>query len=100
MSSGIKKRRAHSTFIRNDKVVAKLLNVSILASELGGSQPITSERKYSESSQIRSFKEYMSSMDMRIIHTMQNDVPVFADKREHPSQDTIRRIMKNKNISL
>ncbi len=74
--------------------------MSILASELGGSQPITSERKYCESSQSRSFKEYMSSMDMRLIHTMQNDVPVFADKKEHPYKDAIRRIMGSNNISL
>ena len=39
-------------------------------------------------------------MDMRLIHTMQNDVPVFADKKEHPYQDAVRRIMVSKNISL
>jgi len=31
-STTIKKRRTQSTFIRNDKVIAKLLSVSILAS--------------------------------------------------------------------
>lgn len=41
-----KKKRAYSAItIKNDKIVSKLLNMSLLASELGGSQPITSERK-------------------------------------------------------
>lgn len=53
-----KKRRAHSssTFIKNDKVVSKLLNMSILASEIGGSQPITSERKANSSVHSRGLK--------------------------------------------
>ena len=37
-----KRAQSHSAFIKNDKVVSKLLNMSMLASELGGSQPITS----------------------------------------------------------
>jgi hypothetical protein len=41
--SGIgKKKRANSAILKNDKVVSKLLNISLLASELGGSQPVTS----------------------------------------------------------
>lgn len=96
----IKKRRAQSSFIRNDKVVSKLLNASILASELGASQPITSERRHNDSSQSRHFKEFMSSMDMRIINKMQIDVPVFADKKQNSQRDIVRRIMSCKNISL
>jgi uncharacterized protein YcbK (DUF882 family) len=40
----------------------------------------------------------MTSIDMRIIHRMQNDIPFFAQK---PLQeDVIRTILRNKNISL
>jgi len=76
----LKKKRASSSLIKNDKVVSKLLNMSVLASELGGSQPITSERRSNNSSISRNFKEYMSSVDMRIIKCMQDDVPIFASK--------------------
>lgn len=44
-SGAVRKKRAHSTFTRDDKVVSKLLNISLLASELGGSMPMTSDRK-------------------------------------------------------
>jgi hypothetical protein len=40
-----KKRTNSATLVRNDKIVSKLLNMSLLASELGGSQLATSERK-------------------------------------------------------
>ncbi len=46
INMGGKKKRAHSNFAKNDKFVSKLLNISMLASELGSSQPITSERKF------------------------------------------------------
>lgn len=39
-------------------------------------------------------------MDMRIIRNMQDDVPVFMDKKQHPTQNTIRNIMRAKEISL
>lgn len=42
MNSISKKKRAHSAILRNDKVVSRLLNISLLNSQLGGSQPITS----------------------------------------------------------
>ena len=51
-----KRTQSHSTFIKNDKVVSKLLNMSILASELGGSQPITSERRGNSSSHSKNLK--------------------------------------------
>ena len=82
-SGGIKKKRAHSTFAKDDKVVSKLLNISLLASELGGSMPMTSDRKSGESSHSKAFKECMTSIDMRIIRSMQNDVPFFAQKEAH-----------------
>ena len=89
-----KKRRTQSqnNFIKNDKVVTKLLNMSMLASQLGGSQPITSERKVIASSNSKNLKEYMSSMDMRIISNMQEDVPIFADKKDR-EQGVIRSLM-------
>jgi hypothetical protein len=78
--SGVgKKKRAHSTFSKNDKVVSRLLNISLLASELGGSRPITSERR-NEQPHSKTFKEEMSSIDMRIIRSMQDDVPIFRQK--------------------
>lgn len=42
----------------------------------------------------------MSSIDMRIMSKMQNDVPIFADKKQISQRDIIRRIMSFKNISL
>ncbi len=95
--SGGKKRRAHSTFAKNDKVVSRLLNISLLASELGGSRPITSERRQ-EQPQSKTFKEEMSSIDMRIIRSMQDDVPVFRQKDAHP--DVVRAILRSRGISL
>jgi hypothetical protein len=97
-----KKKRAHShsTFIRNDKVVSKLLNMSILASEMGASQPITSERRANSSAQSRALKEYMSSMDMRIIRCMQEDVPIFADKKDSNHPDIVRNILLRNQLSL
>lgn len=82
-STGIKKRRAQSqtSFVKNDKVVSKLLNMSLLASELGGSRPITSERCSLESHS-KTFKEYLSSIDVRILKTMSDDVPIFT-RRMH-----------------
>jgi len=43
-----KKIKANSSLLGNDKVVSKLLNISLLASELSNSQPITSERRSNE----------------------------------------------------
>lgn len=60
---------------------------------------MTHESRANDSFQSRMFKEYMSSMDMRMINLMQKDVPVFSNKRE-PHHDTVRRIMKSKKISL
>jgi hypothetical protein len=74
-----KKRRVQSAFAKNDKVVSKLLNMSLLASELGGSRPITSERRCIESHS-KTFKEYLSSIDMRILKTMSDDVPIFTTR--------------------
>jgi hypothetical protein len=71
------RQKSEPSFCRNDRVVSKLLNMSMLASELGGSRPITSERQ-SVDSHSRTFKEYLSSMDMRLLRTMQDDVPVFV----------------------
>lgn len=45
ISNVSRKKRAHSAFAKNDRVVSKLLNMSLLGSEMSGSQPITSERK-------------------------------------------------------
>jgi hypothetical protein len=39
-------------------------------------------------------------MDMRIIRSMQDDVPIFADKKDSSNQDIIRNILKRKLISL
>lgn len=39
------RQKSEPSFSRNDRVVSKLLNMSMLASELGGSRPITSERQ-------------------------------------------------------
>jgi len=39
-------------------------------------------------------------MDMRMIRSMQKDLPVFANKKEPLHYDIIRRVMKSKNISL
>jgi hypothetical protein len=89
----MKKKRTNSTLISNDKVVSKLLNVSLLASELGGSQPITSDRRSAVSNHSRTFKEYMSSIDMRIIRNIQDDVPFFLEKKS-TGQDIIRNIMR------
>ena len=91
-----KKRRtqSHCGFVKNDKVVSKLMNMSMLSSELGGSRPITSERKANSSIQARTMKEYMSSMDMRIISSMHEDVPMFGNN------DPIRDIMQSKGLSF
>jgi|688.fasta_scaffold580609_1 hypothetical protein len=77
---GTKKKRNNSSLICNDKVVSKLLNVSLLASELGGSRPVTSDRRSAQSSHSKTFKEYMSSIDLRIIRNIQDDVPIFLAK--------------------
>ena len=45
--------------------------------------PMTSDRKSGESSHSKAFKECMTSIDMRIIRSMQNDVPFFAQKESH-----------------
>ena len=45
-------------------------------------------------------KEYMSSMDMRIISRMQEDLPIFADKKNSNQTDIVRTILKAKQISL
>ena len=42
----------------------------------------------------------MSTTDMRIIHSMQNDVPIFTDQKQNLQQNAICRIMKSKKISL
>jgi len=42
----------------------------------------------------------MSSMDMRIISRMQEDVPIFADKKEHGQAEIIKTILRTKEISL
>jgi hypothetical protein len=41
----------------------------------------------------------MSSIDMRLISRMQDDVPIFA-KKEGGHQDLVRAIMSAKSISL
>jgi hypothetical protein len=63
--------------ICNDKVVSELLNASLLASELGGSRPVTSDRKSAEPNHSKAFKEYMNSIDIRIIRNIQDDIPIF-----------------------
>lgn len=93
-----KKRKTISQLVNNDKVVTKLLNVSLLASDIGGSRPITSDRGYSSSSS-KTFKEYLSSIDMRILRVMQDDVPIFS-KRENSNQEVIKSILREKSISL
>jgi hypothetical protein len=42
----------------------------------------------------------MSSIDLRIISKMQNDVPIFADKKQNSQRDIVKKIMGFKNISL
>ncbi len=37
---------------------------------------------------------------MRILRCMQEDVPVFSDKKENNNNDVIRSIMRTKEISL
>jgi hypothetical protein len=91
------RRKTESSFCKNDRVVSKLLNMSLLASELGGSRPITSERRSGESHS-RTFKEYLSSMDMRLLRTMQDDIPSFAQQGH--SQDTVKSLMRAKGLSL
>lgn len=91
------KQKSEPFFSRNDKVVSKLLNMSMLASELGGSRPITSERQSSECPS-RNFKEYLSSMDMRLLRIMQDDVPVFIHHTH--AQDTVKSLMLTKGLSL
>jgi hypothetical protein len=56
--------------------------MSLLASELGGSQLVTSERKDHErmNNSNKNLKEFMNSIDMRIIKNMQEDTPVFRDR--------------------
>jgi len=72
----IKKKRTQSAhLVKDDKIVSKLLNISLLASELGGSQIVTSERKSGDKTPHRALKEYMSSIDLRIIKNMATDVP-------------------------
>ncbi len=93
LHGGAKKRRHNSNLICNDKVVDKLLNVSLLASELGGSRPVTSDRKSAQSSHSKTFKEYMNSTDLRIIRNIQDDIPIFQG-RETTYQDTVRSIMR------
>lgn len=107
VSQGPRKRRtqSHSQLVKNDKVVSKLLNMSILASELGGSQPITSERRGNGSSHSRQFKEYMSSMDMRILNCLREDVPAFGFREDVPvfaehHHNVIRNVLLVKRISL
>lgn len=59
---------------------------------------MTSERKTAQT-HTRNLKEYFTSMDMRIMNSLQNDVPTFQQKRSE-EQDTIRSIMLNKGLSL
>ena len=42
----------------------------------------------------------MSSMDMRIIRCMQEDVPVFADKKPKGETGIVRSLLLNKEISF
>jgi hypothetical protein len=91
------RRKGEHSFTKNDKVVSKLLNMSLLASELGGSRPITSERQHSEPHS-RTFKEYLSSMDMRLLRTMQDDIPSFVHQGH--SQETVKSLMRSKGLSL
>jgi len=37
-----RKKRTQSAMLKNDKVVSKLLNISLLDSQIGGSLPVTS----------------------------------------------------------
>lgn len=59
---------------------------------------MTSERSKEGSGESRGLKEYMSSMDMRIISCMREDVPVFAVEQGHP--DVVRQILRGKGLSL
>lgn len=73
----IRKRRTLSAVvIKNDRVVSKLLNMSLLTSELGGSQLVTSERRESQKTQHRALKDYMSSIDLKMILKMEMDVQI------------------------
>lgn len=72
--------------------------MSLLASELGGSRPITSERRCLESHS-KTFKEYLSSIDVRILKTMSDDVPIFT-RRTNSYEEIVKTIMRSKQISL
>lgn len=91
------RQRTEPSFSKNDRVVSKLLNMSMLASELGGSRPVTSERQ-SADSHSRTFKEYLSSMDMRLLRTMQDDVPVFVNHTHE--QNLVKSLMAARGLSL
>lgn len=51
-----KRKRTPSHFNGNDKVVSRLLNVSLLASEIGASSLVTSDRRSSQPSHSKTFK--------------------------------------------
>ena len=78
-----KKRASSASVIRGNKFVGKLLNMSVLQSELGGSIPMQEDSaKLSFRKKTKGLlHDFMNSVDMRIVQSMQ------ADKRN--SQESV-----------
>ena len=47
----------------------------------------------------KTFKEYLSSIDVRILKTMSDDVPIFT-RRMNSHEEVVKAIMKSNQISL
>ena len=71
-----KKRASSANVIRGDKFVDKLLNLSVLASELGASIPMqddSAKLSFRNKSKSGALQDFMNSIDMRVVKSMQAD---------------------------
>lgn len=60
--------------MRSDKIISKLLDMSVLASDLGGSIPVCEPGEpQATTRRLRGLQECMNSVDLRVIKSMEQD---------------------------
>ena len=74
--SHTKKRASSANIIRGDKFVDKMLNLSVLGSDLGASIPMhddSAKLSFRNKSKNGALQDFMNSIDMRVLKSMQAD---------------------------
>ena len=71
-----KKRASSASVIRGDKFVGKLMDMSVLISEMGGSFPVKDEQNRGDcllKNGGNVMQDFMNSIDMRVVKNMKAD---------------------------